>query len=132
MMSLAKLRGFTRLKRLMMKKLDDSSKLILIKLTHTAIWSVFVAAILYILFAGIFERVNVLVWICIGLVFIEGIVLLIFKWKCPFTLLGHKYTNDHHIGFDIFLPTWLAKNNKTIFSALFVIGLALVLWRVFV
>jgi len=116
----------------MMKKLDNSSKLILIKLTHTAIWSVFVFAILYMLFAGIFDRVNVLVWICIGLVLIEGVVLFICKWNCPFTLLAHKYTSDHHIGFDIFLPAWLAKNNKTIFSALFAIGLALVLWRVFV
>ena len=116
----------------MMKRLNDNTKLILIKLIHTVIWCVFVAAILYILFAGIIDRVNILVLICIGLVFIEGIVLLICKWKCPFTLLGQKYTGDHHIGFDIFLPRWLAKNNKTIFSTLFAIGFALVLWRVFI
>jgi len=113
-----------------MKKLNNNAKLMLIKIIHTAIWCIFVVAILYVLYAGIFNRVNVLVWISIGLVFIECIVLLICKWKCPFTLIGQKYTDNHRVGFDIFLPTWLAKNNKIIFGVLFIVGLALVAWRV--
>ena len=112
-----------------MKRLDDNKKLILIKLIHTAIWGVFIVAILYILYAGIFDNVSMLVWFCVGLVFVEGIILLICKGKCPFTLLGYKYTNNPRVGFDIFLPVWLAKNNKTIFSVLFSIGFILVLWR---
>jgi len=108
-----------------------SSKLILIKLVHTAIWCVFASAVFYVLYAGIFDRVGTLVWVSVGLVFVEGIVLMIFKWRCPLTLLGRKYTDNHDVGFDIFLPVWLARNNKTIFSALFAIGLALVLWRIF-
>jgi len=88
------------------------------------------AAIFYILYAGVFDRVNMLVWYCIGLIFVEGIILFIFKWKCPLTLLGHKYTKKREIGFDIFLPKWLAKYNKTIFTTLFLIGLALVIWRI--
>jgi len=110
-------------------KLDSGTKLILVKLIHTVVWCVFASAIFYILYAGIFDRVTILVWFCVGLVFIEGIVLFICKWKCPFTLLGQKYTDNTDIGFDIFLPVWLAKNNKVIFSILFFIGLALVLWR---
>ena len=113
-----------------MKRLDNDNKLMLIKIAHTVIWCVFVIAILYILYAGIFDRVSGLVWFCIGLVFIEGIILLIFKGKCPFTLLGYKYANNPEIGFDIFLPAWLAKNNKLIFTSLFFIGLVLVLWRI--
>ena len=113
-----------------MKRLDSSTKLYFIKLIHTMIWGVLAVAILYILIAGIFDRVNTLVWVCIGLVFIECIVLLIYKWKCPLTLLGHRYTDKHDIGFDIFLPKWLAKYNKVIFSSLFVLGFTLVLWRV--
>ena len=113
-----------------MVKRSDRSKLIIIKLAHTAIWCIFAAAILYVLYAGIFDIVNTLVWICIGLVFIEGIVLLICKGKCPFTIIGYKYTENPQIGFDIFLPAWLAKSNKLIFTTIFVIGLILVLWRV--
>ena len=110
----------------------NNLKLIYIKLVHTAIWLVFVAAIFYVLYAGVFDNVNILAWLCIGLVFIEGIVLMICKGKCPFTLLGYKYTKNPQIGFDIFLPVWLAKHNKKIFSTLFLIGLVLVMWRVFI
>ena len=110
--------------------MTNNKKLLLIKLLHTAIWCVFVTAIFYILYAGIFDKVNLLVWICVGLVIAEGIILLIFKWKCPFTILGYNYTDNHDVGFDIFLPAWLAKHNKIIFSALFVVGLVFVVWRV--
>jgi hypothetical protein len=113
-----------------LKSLSDADKLNIIKIIHTAVWCVFVAAILYVLYAGIFDRVTWLAWFCIVAVFIEAIVLLINKWRCPFTLLGYKYTSTHNIGFDIFLPSWLAKHNKIIFSSLFFIGFALVLWRV--
>ncbi|MCL2562674.1 MAG: hypothetical protein FWE08_01380 [Oscillospiraceae bacterium] len=102
-----------------------------IKLIHTAIWLIFVAAILYIFYAGIFDRITPLVWLCIGLVCIEGIVLLLCKGKCPLTLLGYRYADNPQVGFDIFLPAWLARHNKLIFSTLFAIGFILILWRVF-
>ena len=113
-----------------MELLVNRKKLIFIKLAHTAIWGILVAAILYILYAGIFDSVGMLAWFCIGLIFIEGIVLLLFKGKCPLTLLGYRYENNPIEGFDIFLPTWLAKNNKIIFGTLFLIGFILVVWRV--
>ena len=113
-----------------LKPLSTMDKLNIIKSAHTIVWGIFVVAILYVCYAGIFDRVTRLVWLCITAVFIEAIVLLINKWKCPFTSLGYKYTNNHNIGFDIFLPVWLAKHNKAIFSTLFCVGLALVLWRV--
>ena len=112
-----------------MKFLSDAGKLIAVKLIHTLIWLIFVAAILYVCYAGAFNRVNGLVWFCIGAVIIEGIVLLINKGRCPLTSFAGKYTNDHPIGFDIFLPKWLAKHNKILFSTLFFIGLSLVLFR---
>jgi len=111
--------------------MDSNTKLILIKVIHTALWCVFASAIFYTLYAGIFNDIGALVWFCIGLVFLEAIILLIFKWKCPFTLLAQKYTENPYVGFDIFLPMWLARNNKTIFSILFAVGLILVLWRTF-
>jgi len=114
-----------------MKKLSKKTKLIWIKSIHTMVWMVFVTAIVYILYAGIFDNVNILVWICIGLIFLEAIVLLACRWKCPLTLLAQKYSDSSEAGFDIFLPVWLAKYNKMIFSIMFFIGLALVLWRIF-
>ena len=114
-----------------MEKRSNGKTLMLIKIIHTAIWFVFASAIIYVLYAGIFDKINMFVWVCVGLVFAEAVILIIFKWKCPFTVLGYKYTDNPKIGFDIFLPAWLAKNNKAIFSVIFAVGLSLVLWRIF-
>jgi hypothetical protein len=43
-------------------------------------------------------------------------------------LAGH-YTGDRTDNFDIYLPLWLARRNKTIFGTLFVIGELFVLGR---
>ena len=112
-----------------MNKLSNYRKLILIKLLHTAIWAVMAAAVFYILYAGIFDKIGLMVWLCVGLILIEALILLICKWRCPLTLIGERYTDKRDVGFDIFLPPWLAKYNKTIFTALYVVGLLLVLWR---
>ena len=112
-----------------MEKLSNCRKLLVVKLLHTAIWAVMAAAVFYILYAGIFDRVGLPVWLCVGLILIEAVVLLICGWRCPLTLVGQRYTNERDAGFDIFLPSWLAKHNKIIFTSLFVAGLALSLWR---
>ena len=64
------------------------------------------------------------------LVGIEVAVLLFNKWTCPLTPLAKKYTSNRNPNFDIYLPEWLAKHNKFIFGAIFVVGMGLVGWRV--
>jgi len=110
--------------------ISNQRKLVLIKLLHTFVWGVLVVAILTIIYAGLFDRVNTFVWFCIGAVVLEAIVLFVCKWRCPLTLLAGKYADQKHVGFDIYIPNWLAKHNKTIFTSLFLFGLVLVLWRV--
>jgi len=110
--------------------IKNRRKLTAIKLVHTVIWGIMAAAIFYILYAGIFNRVRMLVWLCIGLIIVEGVVLAFFRWRCPLTLQAYKYTDNRDIGFDIFLPAWLAKYNKIIFLIIFIIGVILVFWRV--
>lgn len=58
---------------------------------HTAIWTFFVLVILYILYSGIIDRINILTWISIALIVVEGIILLINGWRCPLTILAEKY-----------------------------------------
>jgi hypothetical protein len=107
-----------------------NNKLIIIKLIHTIIWFIFVSAIMYVCYAGAFDKINGLVWFCIGTVLFECVVLLINKWKCPLTSIADKYTDNRSANFDIFLPEWLAKYNKILFSLIFLVGLLLVLWRI--
>ena len=109
--------------------MSDAKKLVIVKCVHTLIWLVFVAAIVYVCYAGVFDKVDRLVWWCVGAVVFEGIVLLINKWKCPLTTLANKCTDERSTGFDIFLPKWLARHNKILFTALFLVGLSLAIWR---
>jgi hypothetical protein len=52
------------------------------------------------------------------------------KGKCPLTPLAAQYTNNTDDNFDIFLPKWLARNNKIIFSLIYFLGVALVIYRI--
>lgn len=110
--------------------MDNIQKLFFIKSVHTIIWAFYVLVIGYIVYAGVSDRIGILVWIAIGLVIVEGFVLLLNDWRCPLTLVGRRYTKNTDDNFDIFLPKWLARNNKVIFTTVYAIGVILVVWRV--
>ena len=104
----------------------------IIKLIHTVIWAIMAAASMYILYAGLTNTFDILLVISITLLILETLVLIINKWTCPLTPLAKNYTSDRKDNFDIYLPNWLAKYNKLIFGTIFVVGLVLVILRVFV
>ncbi|PLX11980.1 MAG: hypothetical protein C0597_14225 [Marinilabiliales bacterium] len=106
-------------------------KLTLIKIIHTIIWAFFASLIFYVLYAGIANKINTYTWLAIGFVFLEVFTLIIFKWYCPLTIVARKYSNSDKENFDIYLPNWLAKHNKTIFTIIFVSGLFLIIIRTF-
>ena len=64
-----------------------------------------------------------------GIVFVEIIILLVNRWRCPLTAVAARYTSDRRPNFDIYLPAWLARHNKGIFGTLFGLGLAFTLAR---
>lgn len=104
--------------------------LLRIKIIHTIVWAFFAGLIFYVLWCGITGHVGVFTWVAIGFVLLEALVLMLNKWVCPLTPIARKYTDDPRDNFDIFLPNWLARHNKTIFTTLYVLGIALVLYRV--
>ncbi len=109
--------------------LTENKKLVAVKLLHTAIWAILAGLVFYILYAGISGNITSIVYFAIGAIVLETLVLVGFSWRCPLTLVAQKYTTDDSPNFDIYLPAWLAKHNKTIFSILFVAGVAMVAWR---
>ena len=111
--------------------MKDADKLFVIKLVHTLAWAFFVSAILYTLYSGVTGTINKLTWIAIFFTIGEGLVLLAFKWNCPLTLIARKYSNSNKDNFDIFLPNWLARHNKFIFTSIFILALTLVLIQTF-
>lgn len=111
--------------------MNKTNKLLSIKLVHTLIWMCFVTVIFYIVYSGITDSVTIYTWLGIGLIISEGLVLLMFKMYCPLTVLARKYSDSKKDNFDIFLPNWLAKHNKVIFTSIFILGLIFVMVRAF-
>ena len=109
--------------------LSADKKLMIIRLIHSIIWMFFNLVIFYLYYAVIVNRIDVRVWICVGLIVLEGLVLLLFKRTCPVTLIARKYSDSTKDNFDIYLPNWLAKYNKIIYTSLFVLVLILILFR---
>ncbi len=105
-------------------------KLITIKIIHTIIWLFFNLVLFYMAYAVIANKIDKYVWMGIALIIGEGIVLLIFKKMCPLTIVAHKYSDSNKDNFDIYLPNWLAKYNKQIYTSFFIIILLGIVYRV--
>lgn len=63
------------------------------------------------------------------MVVVECIVLAANHGRCPLTGVAARYTEERTANFDIYLPLWLARHNKTIFGTLFVTGIMYALGR---
>jgi len=105
--------------------------LILIKILHTFIWIFFNFVIFYMLYAAIANKLDIWLWIGYGFVFLEGLTLLTFKSHCPLNLLARKYTNSTKDNFDIYLPSWLAKYTKLIYTTIFGIIFMITIYQIF-
>lgn len=105
------------------------TKLILIKIIHTLIWIFFNFVIFYMLYAVIIDKLDKWLWIGYGLILLESITLLLFKFFCPLTILARKYSDSTKDNFDIYLPNWLARHNKLIYTGIMIIILLITIYR---
>lgn len=105
------------------------TKLTAIRILHTMIWVFYNLVIFYLLYAVLANKINKWVWVSIGLVLLEGIVLLVFKMKCPLTVVARKYSDSSNDNFDIYLPNWLAKYNKLIYTSIFIIAVIILVYQ---
>ena len=106
-----------------------TSKLIFLKRIHTAVWIFFNFLMAYLFYAVWTGQTGPLFWICVGCFVAEFLVLLFNGWACPITPMARKYTDDKRANFDIYLPEWLARHNKTIYTLLFVLVWVIYLFR---
>jgi hypothetical protein len=89
--------------------MTNQAKLRLIRILHTMIWVFYNVVIFFMLYEVIIGKIDLWLWICIGLVLVKGMILLIFKNIWPVTLLARKYSASTKHNFHIFLPNWLAR-----------------------
>ncbi len=99
-----------------------------IKLLHTAVWAVLAGSILALPVAAYTRHFR---WALMLTAFVvcECAVLAANRGRCPPTDRAARFTEDRAANFDIYLPNWLARNNKAIFGTLFALNGLIVLWR---
>jgi hypothetical protein len=100
-----------------------------VKLVHTAIFVLLSACVLYVLYSGITGRTTAGTWIAAAAIAVEGVVLVVFGWKCPLTLVAERLGAQDGGVSDIFLPKWFADRIFPICGTLFAIGCVLVAMR---
>ena len=108
----------------------DATKLTLIKTIHTLIWLFFNFIIFYMLYAAIVNKLDYRLWLGYGLFILEGIILVAFKFFCPLTVIARKYSNSRKANFDIYLPEWIAKYNKLIYSSILILIILITIYQV--
>ena len=114
----------------MLVNMESEAKLTLIKVIHTLIWIFFNFVIFYMLYAAIANKLDHWLWIGYGFIALEGLILLTFKSHCPLNLLVRKYSNSTQDNFDIYLPSWLAKYTKLIYTTIFVIVIIITSYQI--
>jgi len=110
---------------------SSSGKLIAVKVLHSIIWAFLAGCVVAIPFFAWRGEFTIASWL-ICIVFIEVIIIAIFGGHCPLTGVAARYTTDRRDNFDIYLPEWLARNNKRIFGSLYVIGVLITVGLMFV
>ncbi len=111
------------------KAKSASSKLRSVKVLHTVIWAFFAACIFAIPVTSSLGHFQAAAWLA-AIVCGELVVRLFNSWSCPLTAVAAKYTANRNANFDIYLPEWLARHNKSIFGTLYIVGsvIAAVQW----
>lgn len=75
------------------------------------------------------NKIDLWVWVCLACIVVEGLVLVIFKKICPVTIMARKYSDSQEPNFDIYLPKWLAKYNKEIYTTIVLVAIVILIFR---
>jgi hypothetical protein len=114
-----------------MERPHSVAKLRAVKLLHTAVWVFFAGSTLAILVCAAAGAVA-LAAVFVGIVGAEVLVLAINDLQCPLTAPTARYraeagdASQPADDTDLYLvPRWLARHNKLVFGALYLLGIAL-------
>jgi predicted PurR-regulated permease PerM len=111
----------------MVKKSWRIDSLAAIKFLHTFVWAVVAGSILALPFTALVHRFD-RAMILTAIIAAELAILALNRGRCPLTGLAARITTDRADNFDIYLPNWLARHNKTIFGSILAVNELFVLW----
>jgi hypothetical protein len=114
-----------------MERSHSVAKFRAVKLLHTAVWVFFAGSTLAILVCAAAGAVA-LAAVFVGIVGAEVLVLAVNDLQCPLTAPTARYraaaanASQPAGDSDLFLvPPWLARHNKLVFGALYLLGIGL-------
>lgn len=108
--------------------MSPTTSLRVVKIVHTIVWAFFAGCIVALPIMGYLGRYRQAVEL-VGVVLVECVILVVNRWNCPLTAVAGRFTDNREDNFDIYLPIWLARHNKTIFGLLFIGGICFTLCR---
>lgn len=103
-----------------------------LKITHTVIWWIMTISNFVAFYLALMGNYNFWFWLPVLILSAEIIVIFVNKWKCPLTNIAETLTDERKPNFDIYLPEWLAKYNKEIFSILIVLEIIIITMKEFI
>lgn len=104
---------------------NNRQKIFLVKAAHTAIFFLFSASIGYVLYSAIRGNHGWVLYLAIGAVVLEGLVLVANGWECPLTNLAKRWGDETGRVTDMFFPGWFVPHVFRTYTALFLLGIAL-------
>jgi hypothetical protein len=108
------------------------NRVFFIKMVHTVIFLYMSVCLLYILYAGITRAFGLILVVAICSILVEGVVLLLNRGRCPFTVLAEKHGAKSGSVTDIFLPDYIARNTFRFSTVLFALEMVLLAVRYFI
>lgn len=101
---------------------------LLTRFLHILLALIILASIIVIYFSVFTNDINGLTHLAVATVIFEGVILFIFKGKCPVVFL-HKVFGDEQSFFDLFLPKKLANYVSWALVAAAFLGVALLIFQ---
>lgn len=102
-----------------------------IRIVHSAVFIFLMGCLAYALYSAIRDQITQWTWIAIALIFLEGLVLLYYNWRCPLTIWAENRGAECGTVADIFLPKSLADRLFPIYGVIYALTVILVFVRWF-
>lgn len=103
-----------------------------VKFIHSILFWLFTACVAYTVYAAISGALTALTTWVVAVVWVEGLVLLAFRWRCPLTILAERHGAARGSVTHLFFPDWLADRVFVVWGAAFVIANLVLLVRVLI
>ena len=99
-----------------------------VRSVHGALSLFFLSCLAYIYYAVVTRKRSRLLWFAIGALLLEGAVVSVNNGDCPLGTVHRRYGDDKTF-FELFVPRRMADRAVPFFTAVAVLGLALLLVR---